>query len=154
MDGEPARNNTYQVRIPTGMREGQRIRLAGQGGPGHGGGEAGDLYLRVRLARHPDFTVRDDDLLCDLDLAPWEAVLGTKAKIATLDGITTLRVAPNTAADTRLRVRQLGLPKEDGTRGDIYARIRIKTPSEVSSEERSLWEQLAQVSKFNPREKA
>jgi curved DNA-binding protein len=154
MDGEPARNNTYQVRIPTGMREGQKIRLAGQGGPGHGGGDAGDLYLRVRLARHPDFTVKGDDLHCDLDLTPWEAVLGTKAKIPTIDGATTLRVAPGTDADTLLRVRQMGLPKEDGTRGDVYARVRIKIPSEISAEERTLWEKLAGVSNFTPREKS
>ncbi len=152
MDGAAARNNTYQVRIPTGMREGQRIRLAGQGGPGHGGGDAGDLYLRVRLARHPDFTVEGDDLLCDLDLAPWEAILGAKAKIPTLDGPTILRVAPNTDAETKLRVRQRGLPREDGTRGDLYAQVRIKTPPTISAEEKALWEKLAQVSKFNPRE--
>jgi curved DNA-binding protein len=154
MDGEPARNNTYQVRIPAGMREGQRIRLAGQGGPGNGGGDPGDLYLRVRLARHPDFTVKGDDLYCDLDLAPWEAVLGTKAQIPTIDGATTLRVAPNTDADTLLRVRQKGLPQEDGTRGDVYARVRIKTPPAVSAEERTLWEKLAEVSTFNPRGKS
>jgi curved DNA-binding protein len=154
MDGAPARNNTYQVRIPPGMREGQRIRLAGQGGPGYGGGEAGDLYLRVRLARHPDFTVEGDDLHCDLDLAPWEAILGAKAKIPTLDGTTVLRIAPNTDADTKLRVRQRGLPRENGTRGDLYAQIRIKTPATVSAEEKALWEKLAQVSKFNPRAEA
>ncbi|MEO6992601.1 MAG: DnaJ C-terminal domain-containing protein [Lacunisphaera sp.] len=152
MDGAEARNNTYQVRVPAGMREGQRIRLAGQGGPGHGGGEAGDLYMRVRLARHPDFTVEGDDLLCDLDLAPWEAILGAKAKIPTLDGPTILRVAPNTDADTKLRVRQRGLPREDGTRGDLYAQVRIKTPPTITAEEKALWEKLAQVSKFNPRE--
>ena len=154
VDGEPGRNNTYQVRIPPGMREGQKIRLAGQGGPGHGGAAAGDLYLRVRLARHPDFTVQGDDLHYDLDLAPWEAVLGVKAKIPTLDGTTVLRVPAGTEAGTRLRLKQLGLPREDGTRGDLYALVKIKTPSEVTAEERALWEQLASTSRFNPREKA
>lgn len=154
LGSEPARDNSYQVRVPAGMREGQRIRLAGQGGPGYGGGAAGDLYLRVRLARHPDFTVHGDDLHCDLDLAPWEAVLGVKAKIPTLDKITTVRVAPNTAAGTRLRIRQMGLPREDGTRGDLYALVQIKTPPTVSPDEHALWEQLAKVSSFNPREKS
>src|SRR5471032_2815699 len=70
-DGAADRTDTYQVRIPPGVREGQRIRLAGQGGTGFGGGSAGDLYLRVRLARHPDFSVQGADLYCDLDLAPW-----------------------------------------------------------------------------------
>jgi curved DNA-binding protein len=151
LDDAAGRTNTYQVRIPPGMREGQRIRLAGQGGPGHGGAPAGDLYLRVRFARHPDLRVQDDDIHCDLDLAPWEAVLGVKAKIPTLAGSTTLRVPPGTTAGTRLRVRGQGLPREDGTRGDLYATTRIQTPATVSAEEKALWEKLAQASTFNPR---
>lgn len=150
-NGEPDRTDTYQVRIPPGVREGQRIRLAGQGGKGSGNGSAGDLYLRVRLARHPDFTVQAADLYCDLDLAPWEAVLGVQAKIPTLDGPTSLRVPPGTAAGRQLRLRGLGLPTEDGTRGDLYAVVRIKLPDAVSAEERALWEQLARVSPFKPR---
>ena len=150
-DGGAERSDTYQVRIPPGVREGQRIRLAGQGGAGLGGGTAGDLYLRVRLARHPDFTVQAADLHCDLALAPWEAVLGVQAKIPTLDGPTSLRVPPGTAAGGQLRLRGLGLPREDGTRGDLYATVQIKTPATVSAEERALWEQLARLSPFKPR---
>jgi len=150
LDGEAERTNTYQVRIPPGMREGQRIRLAGQGGPGHGA-PAGDLYLRVRFARHPDLSVRGDDIYCDLDLAPWEAILGVKAKIPTLANVTTLRVPAGTTAGTRLRVRGQGLPCEDGRRGDLYAIVGLQVPPIVSSEEHALWEKLAQVSTFNPR---
>jgi len=150
-DGENDRTNTYQVRIPPGVREGQRIRLAGQGNAGIGGGAAGDLYLRVRLARHPDFSVQAADLYCDLNLAPWEAVLGVKVKIPTLDGPTTLRVPPGTAAGSRLRLRGLGLPREDSTRGDLYATVRIRTPVTVTAEERLLWEQLSRLSPFKPR---
>jgi len=150
-NGGADRTDTYQVRIPAGVREGQRIRLAGQGGAGYGGGSAGDLYLRVRLARHPDFSVQAEDLYCDLDLAPWEAVLGVQAKIPTLDGTTSLRVPPGTAAGSRLRLRGLGLPRPDRGRGDLYATVRIQTPSSVSPEERALWEQLARVSSFQPR---
>jgi curved DNA-binding protein len=148
---EPERTDTYQVRIPAGVREGQRIRLAGQGGPGHGGAAAGDLYLRVRLARHPDFSVQGADLHCELDLAPWEAVLGVQAKIPTLDGTTSLRVPPGTAAGSQLRLRGLGLPREDRTRGDLYATVRIQVPLSVPVEARALWEKLAKVSKFEPR---
>ncbi len=151
MDGETPRTNTYQVRIPLGMREGQRIRLAGQGSAGHGGAPAGDLYLRVRFARHPDFNVQGADLHYDLDLAPWEAVLGVKAKIPTLDGATSLTVPAGTAAGRQLRLRGLGLPKEDGTRGDLYASVRIQTPSSVTAEERTAWEKLASLSTFKPR---
>jgi len=150
-DGPGGRTNTYQVKIPAGVREGQRIRLAGQGGAGQGGGTAGDLYLRVRLARHPDFSVQDADLYYDLDLAPWEAVLGVQVKIPTLDGVTSLKVPPNTAAGSHLRLRGLGLPREDGSRGDLYAVVRVQSPPASSAEEIALWEQLSRVSKFRPR---
>ena len=151
MDGEAARTNTYQVRSPLGLREGQRIRLAGQGGAGHGGGPAGDLYLRVRLARHPDFNVQGFDLYYDLDLAPWEAVLGVKAKIPTLDGTISLNVPAGTVAGRQLRLRGLGLSKEDSARGDLYALVRIQTPISVTPEERVAWEKLAALSTFKPR---
>ena len=151
IDGESERTNTYQVRIPPGMREGQRIRLAGQGGPGQGGAPAGDLYLRVRFARHPDLNVRGDDIYCDLDLAPWEAVLGTKVKIPTLSTPIVLRVPSGTAAGTQLRVRGQGLPCDDGSRGDLYAVVRLQVPSIVSPDERAHWEKLAATSSFNPR---
>ena len=150
-DQTAERTNTYQVRIPPGVREGQRIRLAGQGSTGFGGGATGDLYLRVRLARHPDFSVQAADLYCDLNLAPWEAVLGVEAKIPTLDGRTTLRVPPGTAAGSKLRLRGLGLPRADHTRGDLYAKVRIQTPATISAEERTLWEQLSRTSTFKPR---
>jgi curved DNA-binding protein len=150
-NGREGRTDTYQVRIPAGVREGQRIRLAGQGGDGHGGGRKGDLYLRVRLARHPDFNVKGSDLYYDLDLAPWEAVLGVQAKIPALDGATSLRVPPGTPGGGQLRLRGLGLPTEDGTRGDLYAIVRIVVPSSPSAEERALWEKMAKESTFKPR---
>ena len=149
--GMGTRTDSYNVRIPPGVHEGQRIRLAGQGEPGASDAEAGDLYLCVRLERHPDFNVQGSDLYCDLDLAPWEAVLGIKVILPTLDGPTTLRVPPGTAADSRLRLRGLGLPKANHQRGDLYATARIKTPVTASPQERALWEQLAQISPFKPR---
>ena len=151
LGGEPERTNTYSVRIPAGLREGQRIRLAGQGGPGRGNAPAGDLYLRVRFARHPDLSVQGDDLHCDLDLAPWEAVLGIKAAIPALGAVLKLTVPPGTTAGTRLRVKGQGLPREDGPRGDLFATARIQTPAVVTEEERALWEKLAALSAFRPR---
>jgi curved DNA-binding protein len=149
--GAPERTDSYNVRIPAGVRDGQRIRLAGQGGAGYGGGSAGDLYLRVRMASHPDFTVKGSDLYCDLDLAPWEAVLGTSARIPTLDGTTSLKVPAGTAAGSQLRLKGLGMPNGDGGRGDLYATARILVPSSVSPEERPLWEKLSSGSDFKPR---
>jgi len=150
-DGEPERTDSYQVRIPAGVHDGQRIRLAGQGSAGFGGAPAGDLYLRVRLARHPDFTVEGSDLNYDLDLAPWEAVLGVQVKIPALDGPTSLKVPPGTAGGSQLRLRGLGLHREGTSRGDLYVTVRIQVPATVSGEEKALWEKLAHASSFQPR---
>jgi len=150
-DGEKERTDTYQVKIPPGVREGKRIRLTGQGGPGRAGGPAGDLFLRVRLAKHPDFSVEGADLHYDVELAPWEAVLGKKVKIPTLDGSANLNIKPCTQAGTVLRLRGLGMPKDDAKRGDLYATVTIEIPPSVTVEEKKLWEQLAATSKFDPR---
>ncbi len=149
--GKAFKTDTYQVKIPAGVREGQKIRLAGQGTPGVGGGPAGDLFLRVRLAKHPDFTVEGFNLHYELPLAPWEAVLGKKVSVRTLDGSATLTIKPGTQSGTHLRLRGLGLPLGAGKRGDLFAVVTIEVPESVSAEERALWEQLAAKSGFDPR---
>ena len=96
--------------------------------------------------------MQDADLYYDLDLAPWEAVLGAQVKIPTLDGTTSLRVPAGTGGGAQLRLRGLGLPTGNQERGNLYATVRIQVPVTLSSEERALWEKLAQTSSFNPRE--
>jgi len=140
-----------QVKIPPGIREGQRIRLAGKGEEGVGGGEAGHLYLRVKYAKHPDFHVQGADLYADLDLAPWEAVLGAAVPIQTLDGTASLKIPAGTSAEQRIRLRGKGLPTGRGGRGDLYAVVSIQVPAHVTPEQKALWERLAQTSRFNPR---
>jgi curved DNA-binding protein len=142
---------TLHVRIPSGVREGQRIRLAGKGKEGTGGAESGHVYLRVTLAQHPDFRVRGTDLYCDLPLAPWEAVLGATAQVRTLDGTVSLRIPASTMAEQQFRLRGKGLPSGQGTRGDMYATVSIEVPAHPTPEQTALWEQLAAQSKFNPR---
>ena len=142
---------TFQVRIPKGVREGQRIRLAGQGGAGSAGGAAGDLFLNVRLALHPDFRVEGDRLICDLDLAPWEAVLGTKISLDTLDGRVNLTIRPGSQAGRQLRLPGRGLPNREGGRGDLHVLLHVRVPETVGAKEREQWEKLAAVSAFNPR---
>lgn len=149
--GVPAREDTYKVRIPPGVQEGQRIRLAGQGAPGHAGGTAGDLFMKVHLARHSHFTVQQSDLHYELDLAPWEAVLGVQVNIPTLDGATLLKVPPGTSAGSLLRMRGLGLPGDGGKRGDLLSTVRILTPAAITPEEMLLWQQLAAGSSFRAR---
>jgi curved DNA-binding protein len=150
--GQVARTETYQVKIPAGVTEGQRLRIAGRGEAGLGGGAAGDLYLRVRLARHPDFEVEDHNLIYEAEVAPWEAVLGTNLSVPTLSGRVSIKVPPGTQNGQKLRVRGRGLPQRDGGSGDLIVETRIEVPKRVTDAERKLWEQLARESRFNPRE--
>jgi curved DNA-binding protein len=142
--------SSFQVRIPPGVREGQLIRVSGKGEPGFGGAPSGDLYLRVRLAQHPDFRVRDQDLWTDIPVAPWEAVLGATVRIPTLEGAISLKIPPGSRNGQQLRVRGRGLPAGD-RKGDLYGVITIEVPASISAEERALWEQLAAKSSFHPR---
>ncbi|RKX31009.1 MAG: J domain-containing protein [Verrucomicrobia bacterium] len=141
----------FQVKIPKGVRESQRIRLAGQGEAGIGGGGSGDLFLKVRYAQHPFFTVDGDRLIYDLDLAPWEAVLGTVVTLETLEGHVNLKIKPGSQAGTQLRLPGHGMPKPDGSRGDLRVALHIQVPSSVSDKERDRWEELAKLSSFEPR---
>ncbi len=143
---------TLRVKIPPGVREAQLIRLAGKGQAGIGGGDSGNLYLRVKFAQHPDFRVRGADLYYDLDLAPWEAVLGATVHIPILDGTVSLKIPAGTMAERQLRLRGRGLPTSDGTRGDLYAVVSIQVPAHLTAEQKVLWEQLATKSTFNPRQ--
>ena len=144
---------TFQVRIPPGAQEGRRIRVPAKGGPGYGGGPAGDLFLRVQFEAHPDFEVRGNDLYQELPLAPWEAVLGTQVFVPTLSGRVNLRVPPGTDSGRQLRVKAQGLPaKPGGDCGDLYIVIKVESPTSLSAAERELWEKLARESTFNPRQ--
>lgn len=144
-------SENFRVRIPIGVREGQTIRIAGKGEEGANGGAAGDLLLRVRLAQHPDFQVQGADLLYELELAPWEAVLGTTVPIPTLEGAVSVKVPPGANPGQKLRVRGKGLPGSGGARGDLYATVSVRMPTELDDKERILWEELGKHSKFNPR---
>ena len=147
-----AETHTFSVRIPPGAPEGRRIRVPGKGSPGSGGGTPGDLYLRVRYAAHPDFRSRGEDLYHDLDLAPWEAVLGASVVTPTLEGSIKVRIPPGTTAGKQLRIRGHGLPKKPGgERGDLFVVANIQVPQELNDEERALWEKLGATSRFNPR---
>ena len=108
------------------MRAGQSIRVPGKGGEGLGGGGAGDIYLRVRHAQHPDWQVRGSDLVGNLDLAPWEAVLGATVSVPTLEGNISLKVPAGTRQGQQMRVRGKGLPSEAGRRGDLYVAVTIR----------------------------
>jgi curved DNA-binding protein len=138
------------VNIPKGMREGQRLRLAGQGGAGRGSGPAGDLYLEIGIRPHPLFRVDGRDVLVDLPLAPWEAALGAVVTVPTPDGHVTLNIAAGSAAGRKLRLKGKGLPGDPP--GDLYAVLSIVLPPADNVEARTAYERLAAASPdFNPR---
>lgn len=147
-------SKTYDVRIPAGTTDGSVIRLSGQGGAGAGGGPSGDLLLRIRIAPDPRFRLDQDsrhDLHTVVPLAPWEAVLGAKVNVASLDGDLTLTVPAGAQSGQKLRIRGHGLPKKGGERGDLYAELRVVVPKSPLPDEKALYEQLARVSNFDPR---
>jgi curved DNA-binding protein len=133
--------DSHQVKIPAGITEEQKLRIAGRGESG------GDLYLRVRLAKHPDFDVDGHNLIYELELAPWEAALGAEIAVPTLDGKVNIKIPAGTASGQKLRVRGRGL----GKTGDLLVTTKIVVPDKISDAQKKLWEQLAHESKFNPR---
>jgi curved DNA-binding protein len=147
-----ARTESFKVRIPKGALEGQIIRVPGKGEAGLHGGEAGHLFLRVRLASHPDFRALGADLYHDLPLAPWEAVLGTTVRVPGLDGDLDVKIPAGIGTGQRLRLRGRGLPKpKSEERGDLYVVANIEMPEQISPAEKDLWEKLSRTSSFNPR---
>jgi curved DNA-binding protein len=151
--GQTIRTETHQVKIPPGVMEGQRLRVAGRGEAGTHGGAAGDLYLRVHLAKHPDFEVEERNLIYEAEVAPWEAVLGANISVPTMDGKVNIKIPPGTQNGQKLRVRGRGLPQKNGPGGDLIVVARIEVPQKINEQERKLWEQLADASSFKPREK-
>jgi len=139
------------VKIPRGIADGGRIRLRGQGQPVPGGAP-GDLYLTVHIAPHPVFRLNGRDLETDLLLAPWEAALGAKVPVRTLEGTVSLSIPPGTSSGTRLRLRGKGLPPmPNEPAGDLYAVVKIVVPHPLTPEEQRLFSELARISRFNPR---
>ncbi len=147
----PSGQRTIDVTIPAGVTDGQRIRLAGQGGHGTGGAEQGDLYLVVRIAPHRRFRVQGRDVYVDLPLAPWEGALGASVPVDTPGGQASVKVPTGTSSGRRLRLRGRGLPNPRGKPGDLFAEAKIMVPTKLTTEERHLFEELAGASKFDPR---
>jgi DnaJ-class molecular chaperone len=131
------------VKIPAGVRDGQRIRLAGQGAPGAAGGPAGDLFLRVRVRPHPVFQRDADDLRMDLPVALHEALLGAEVTVPTLKGRVSLRIPPETQNGRTIRLAGQGMPRPTGGHGDLYVTVKVVLPTKLSEKERELVKELA-----------
>lgn len=143
------RTRNLNVRIPPGVQEGQRIRLAGQGSPGSGDAPAGDLYLEVTFRPHRLFKASGKDVYLTLPLTPWEAALGTRVKVPTLGGAVDLKIPKDTQSGARLRLKGRGLPGK--TPGDQYAIAQVVAPAPETEAQENLYRQMAEEIPFNPR---
>ncbi len=151
--GTVERKRTLEVRIPAGVREGSVVRLAGQGDAGTKGAPAGDLFLHLRIQPDPLFQiVGTDDVQVELPVAPWEAALGGKISVPTIDGSVEMTLRAGTQGGQRLRLRGQGLARRAGGRGDEYVKIKIVNPPKLTARDKELYEQLASAAKFDARE--
>ncbi|MGW6646283.1 DnaJ C-terminal domain-containing protein [Streptomyces iakyrus] len=147
--GQPRR---YEVDVPSGVTDGQRIRLAGEGGRGSGDAAAGDLYLRVRIQPHPRFRLDGRDVYVQLPVTPWEVALGATVPVPTPGGGTAKVTVPaGSSSGRRLRLRGEGMPNPRGADGNLYAELRVMVPPKLSDRERELFEELAATSSYDPR---
>ena len=143
------RNRQLNVRIPKGILPGQHIRLKGQGAPGMGSGQAGDLYLEVAFRPHPFYRVKGKDVYLDLPVAPWEAALGAKVKVPTPDGTVEMKIPPNSTSGQKLRLKGRGVPAKPP--GDLFAVLKIVVPPASDETSRALYKEMQQKMTFNPR---
>ncbi len=143
------RKRTLNVHIPKGVRQGQHIRLAGQGAPGMGEGPAGDLYLEVEFKPHPFYHVEGRDLYLDLPVAPWEAALGAKVKVPTPAGMIDMKIPPGSSTGKKMRLKGRGIPGKPP--GDLYVVLKVALPPAGSEKAKELYRRMEQELAFNPR---
>ncbi|MFN2545338.1 MAG: molecular chaperone DnaJ [Actinomycetota bacterium] len=148
--GSVQKNREFSVKIPPGVKDGQRIRVSGRGEAGRRGGGAGDLYVRVRVEAHRVFGRRDADLTLDLPVTFAEAALGANVKVPTLNGPVTLKIPAGTANGRTFRIRGKGAPKRSGS-GDLLVTVSVQVPQRLSKEEKELLSQLKDAQKDSPR---
>ncbi|WP_319760165.1 DnaJ C-terminal domain-containing protein [Maridesulfovibrio sp.] len=149
--GHPmVQSKTLDVKIPAGIKEGQKIRLSGQGSPGPHDGPRGDLYLKIKIANHPHFKLEENNVILDLHLTPWEAALGAKVKLPTLDGTVEMNIPAGLGSGKKLRIKGRGLGT-GAKKGDQFVRIMVQVPKAETDEMKKLWEEMAEKSDFSPR---
>jgi molecular chaperone DnaJ len=141
------------VTIPKSVGDGSKLRIAGQGNPAPGGGPSGDLYLQVRVRPHALFERKEDDLLVELPVTFVEAALGAEVQVPTMTGKLTMKIPAGVQSGQQLRLGGQGMPKRAGGHGDLYARIKVVVPRNLSAEERGLIEKLSALRQENPRER-
>jgi len=142
---------TLSVKIPEGILNGEKIRLIGQGKPGENGGKNGDLFLKINIESNSKFKLQGYDLYTDLFLTPWEAALGTRANIKTIDDETKVYVPKGIQSGEKIKIPGKGYKTGTGTRGDLVAEVKVMVPKQLTEEEKTMFEKLNEISNFNPR---
>ncbi|HZU32430.1 MAG TPA: DnaJ C-terminal domain-containing protein, partial [Candidatus Angelobacter sp.] len=152
-EGAVEKTEPLEVRVKAGTRDGQRIRLAGKGNAGTRGGQAGDLYIIIRVSEHPVFRRDGDDIYVTVPVAAWEAALGAKIEVPTIDGRSQLKIPPGTQSGQKLRLREKGVPSatHESKRGDEIVEIKIMVPEARDMKARELWQELQQLHSDDPR---
>lgn len=142
---------TFNIKIPAGIRNGEKIRLLGQGKPGEHGGKYGDLFIKVKIKNSKKFNLDGYDIITELLLTPWEAALGTKVEVETIDDKINVIVPQGTESGETIVIEGKGYKKEKGERGNLIAQVKIMVPKELSEKEKKLFTDLSKISKYKPR---
>ena len=144
---------TFSVKIPVGIRNGEKIRLMGQGKEGKNGGKNGDLFIKIQINNNEKFKLNGQDLITDLYLTPWEAALGTRVSVSGIDDQVSLFVPPGIQSGEKVKLGGKGYKDGKGGRGDLVTEIKIMVPKNLSNTEKEIYEKLGEISNFNPRGK-
>ena len=142
---------TFSIKVPSGIRNSEKIRLIGQGKEGENGGKSGDLLIKINIQDNGQFKLRGCDLYTDLFLTPWEAALGTRVRVASIDENVSLYIPAGMQSGEKVKIPQKGYKDGKGGRGDLIIEAKIVVPKMLTDEERASYENMAKVSKFNPR---
>lgn len=142
---------TFSVKIPQGIRDGEKIRLLGQGKTGENGGKNGDMFIKINIQNNSKFRLDGYDIVTDLFLSPWEAALGKRVSIEGIDDNISLYVPPGIQSGEKVRIPQKGYKDGRGSRGDLVAEVKTVVPKKLTDDEKELFEKLKAVSDFNPR---
>ena len=142
---------TFSVKVPSGIRDKEKIRLIGQGKEGKNGGKNGDLFIKINIKDNEKFKLKGCNLITDLYLTPWEAALGTRVKIASIDDEVSLYIPEGMESGEKVRIPQKGYKDGKGGRGDLVAEVKILVPKKLNEDEKKLFQEMSKISKFNPR---
>ena len=142
---------TFSVKIPEGIRDGEKIRLLGQGKNGQNGGKNGDMFIKINIQNNNKFRLKGYDIVTDLFLSPWEAALGKRVNIEAIDDTISLYIPPGIQSGEKVRIPQKGYKDGRGSRGDLVAEVKTVVPKKLTEDEKELFEKLKVISSFNPR---